>query len=100
MYGPKVRLRALALVESGLSLRPVSMSMGINRSTLREWRDDPEKARNARAWCPRCSVEPALPEPCADYAYLLGLYLGDGCISVPLPAAWAGQEAPQEDRAG
>jgi hypothetical protein len=23
-----------------------------------------------------------LPEPQADYAYLLGLYLGDGCISL------------------
>jgi hypothetical protein len=23
----------------------------------------------------------SLPTPCADYAYLLGLYLGDGCIS-------------------
>jgi hypothetical protein len=30
---------------------------------------------------PLCD-DPALPEPRADYAYLLGLYLGDGCISV------------------
>jgi hypothetical protein len=31
--------------------------------------------------CPRCAASPTLPEPHNDYAYLLGLYLGDGCIS-------------------
>jgi hypothetical protein len=67
------------------------MSMGVNRSTLREWRDYPERALKARAWCPRCASEPTLPEPRADYAYLLGLYLGDGCISVagdPAKGVW------------
>ena len=34
MYGPEVRLQALALIDSGHSLRSISMSMGINRSTL------------------------------------------------------------------
>lgn len=34
-----------------------------------------------RSICPRCAPNPTLPEPHADYAYLLGLYLGDGCIS-------------------
>ena len=29
-----------------------------------------------------CAPSPTLPEPQADYAYLLGLYLGDGCISL------------------
>ena len=36
---------------------------------------------NPRAVCPRCAPSPNLPEPREDYAYLLGLYLGDGCIS-------------------
>jgi transposase-like protein len=44
MYGPEVRLQALALIDSGHSLRSISMSMGIHRSTLREWRDYPETA--------------------------------------------------------
>jgi hypothetical protein len=35
----------------------------------------------AYAACPRCAASPTLPEPHNDYAYLLGLYLGDGCIS-------------------
>jgi hypothetical protein len=91
MYSSEVRLRALALIGSGSSLRAVSMATGVSRPTLREWRDHPEKARRSQGSCPRCSDKPALPEPRADYAYLLGLYLGDGCISVggdPAKGVW------------
>jgi hypothetical protein len=57
------------------------MSTGVSRSTLRYWRDHPE-AQNRHAACPRCDTEnPGLPEPARDYAYLLGLYLGDGYIN-------------------
>jgi hypothetical protein len=38
-------------------------------------------SRPGRADCPRCGGIPSWPEPQADYAYLLGLYLGDGYIS-------------------
>ncbi|WP_435970673.1 hypothetical protein [Streptomyces sp. Qhu_M48] len=31
--------------------------------------------------CRRCRSTPGLPDDVAAYAYLLGLYLGDGCIS-------------------
>jgi transposase-like protein len=82
MYSSEVRFMALALMESGLSLRSISVSTGINRATLRDWRDHPEKAARSRPTCPRCAARPTLPEPRDDYAYLLGLYLGDGCISV------------------
>src|SRR5436305_5744408 len=83
MYTTEVRRRALALLERGSSLRSVSLATGISRSTLREWRDHPEKSTAASPReCPRCAEHPTLPGPAADYAYLLGLYLGDGCISV------------------
>jgi hypothetical protein len=91
MYSSEVRLNALALIGNGSALRAVSASTGVSRSTLREWRDHPEKAWESRASCPRCSDNPALPEPPADYAYLLGLYLGDGCISAsgdPVKGVW------------
>jgi hypothetical protein len=91
MYSAVVRRQALELIHSGASLRSISMSIGITRSALREWRDNPEKAQAARAYCPRCDDDPVLPEPRADYAYLLGLYLGDGCISVagnPAKGVW------------
>src|ERR1700743_2072665 len=91
MYSAAVRRQALVLINSGSSLRSVSIATGITRTTLREWRDNPEKPQAARASCPRCGDDPTLPDPRADYAYLLGLYLGDGCISVggdPAKGVW------------
>ena len=91
MYSLDVRLRTLALIDSGSSLRSISMSTGINRTTLREWRDHRDRACAPPASCPRCADDPTLPEPRSDYAYLLGLYLGDGCISVggnPAKGVW------------
>jgi hypothetical protein len=79
------------MMRSGQSLLSISQTTGISRSTLREWWDHPEKT-GQRAVCPRCSSPPELPEPARDYAYLLGLYLGDGCISVsgnPAKGIWA-----------
>lgn len=90
MYRPEVRVEALALIDSGFTLRAVSVSTDVSRSTLREWRDHPGKD-GQRASCPRCANNPALPEPRAQYAYLLGLYLGDGCISAsgdPAKGVW------------
>jgi hypothetical protein len=81
MYSTHVRRNALSLMAGGRSLRNISTSTGVNRSTLRNWREHPEMNAHARAVCPRCTASPALPEPQADYAYLLGLYFGDGCIS-------------------
>jgi len=87
MYNVEVRQRALGLVSSGSSLRAVSLSTGISRTALREWRDHPARALRTRVTCPRCDDNPKVPEPLPDYAYLLGLYLGDGCISVGGAAA-------------
>jgi hypothetical protein len=80
MYSAEIRRRAVALMEQGFSLRSISLSTGVSRATLRDWREHPFNV-NPRAFCPRCAPTPTLPEPPADYAYLLGLYLGDGCIS-------------------
>jgi len=80
MYSAEIRRRVVALMEQGFSLRSISLSTGVSRATLRDWREHPFNV-NPRAFCPRCAPTPALPEPPADYAYLLGLYLGDGCIS-------------------
>jgi hypothetical protein len=57
------------------------MATGISRATLHDWREHPEMSAHAHAACPRCAASPTLPEPHDDYAYLLGLYLGDGCVS-------------------
>ncbi|MCZ9347104.1 helix-turn-helix domain containing protein [Streptomyces sp. TRM76130] len=75
MYDVSTRKRALALVAQGRSLNLVSRETGISRTAIRSWqgRLDP---------LPR--PFPPNPGPPADdtaYSYLLGLYLGDGCIS-------------------
>jgi transposase-like protein len=82
MYSAEVRRDAAALMASGLSLRSISMSTGISRATLYDWREHPEINAEAHAACSRCAATQSLPEPRDDYAYLLGLYLGDGCISL------------------
>jgi hypothetical protein len=90
MYDQTVRERALALLRSGVSLRAASRVTGISRATLHTWREDPDQGRR-RAACARCAAPPTLPEPQREYAYLLGLYLGDGCISVggdPSKGVW------------
>lgn len=71
----------MTLMDRGMSLRSISLATGVSRSTLRDWSEHPAGI-NPRTICSRCQPNPVLPEPQADYAYLLGLYLGDGCISL------------------
>ncbi|MFC9604412.1 helix-turn-helix domain-containing protein [Streptomyces niveus] len=75
MYDLKTRLRALELVAQGRSLNSVSKQIGVSRSAIRAWQDRVEPLPRMARDCP--------PKPTdkASYAYLLGLYLGDGCIS-------------------
>ncbi|MFI5817678.1 transcriptional regulator [Streptomyces rishiriensis] len=75
MYDVSTRKRAVALVAQGRSLNSVSRETGISRAAIRSWRGRLEPL-------PRMAAP--LPDPPADrmaYSYLLGLYLGDGCIS-------------------
>ncbi|MEV5547719.1 helix-turn-helix domain-containing protein [Streptomyces sp. NPDC052309] len=75
MYDVSTRKRALALVAQGRSLNSVSRETGISRAAIRAWLERLE---------PLPRMAPADPGPPAcerSYAYLLGLYLGDGCIS-------------------
>jgi transposase-like protein len=44
MYNSDVRRHAVALMARGQLLRSISMATGINRATLRDWREHPEKA--------------------------------------------------------
>ena len=68
------------LIASGLNDCAVARATGIPRETVMGWRhhgrNRPERTR--RSNCPRCDLF-VLDE--RAYAYLLGLYLGDGCLS-------------------
>ncbi|MGW1526453.1 transcriptional regulator [Streptomyces sp. NPDC001588] len=100
MYDMGTRKRALALVAQGQSLNSVSKETGISRYAIRSWQTRIEPGQRASSPCPRCQDDPGTPESPAAYAYLLALYLGDGCISphrrgvyflrVVLDNAWPG----------
>jgi hypothetical protein len=79
VYDPSIRAAMLARLAAGESLRSVSLASRISRSTLREWQVRGGTA-SARPACPclRCN---AAPVDRGAYLYLLGQYLGDGCIS-------------------
>ncbi|WP_353941962.1 helix-turn-helix domain-containing protein [Streptomyces sp. HUAS MG91] len=82
MYDMSTRKEALALVAQGRSLNSVSKETGVSRAALRSWKERIEPRGWSRSTaCPRCDGPPQAPENPAAYSYLLGLYLGDGCIS-------------------
>jgi hypothetical protein len=75
------------LKAAGLTDREISQTTGVPLSTIRAWRNRGISARAARALgirsgCPSCGDEEhdftALPAE--TYAYLLGVYLGDGYL--------------------
>ncbi|WP_116245232.1 transcriptional regulator [Nocardiopsis sp. FIRDI 009] len=82
MYAPHIRRSAVDMLNSGIFYSEVSRRLGINRSTLRAWRTDPSSVdKHQDSACPRCEPIPRPPADAESYSYLLGLYLGDGCIS-------------------
>lgn len=74
----------LALFEAGLSNRRISKLTGISRATIQDWRRRGQalpRSRGERKEDPDCPSCGQATVPAPSYAYLLGLYLGDGCIS-------------------
>ena len=68
--------RVLALVRMGLTDREIANRTGVPRSTVGRWRRRPRRRRSVAA-------DPTWrPTDRSAYAYLLGLYLGDGHIVV------------------
>ncbi|MHC1562655.1 hypothetical protein ACR9E3_27135 [Actinomycetospora sp. C-140] len=77
-----VVLRAQELASLGLRPTEISRELGVPRGTVAHWcRGDRRSRRNdgRDRTCPRCHGRP-LDE--AEYAYLLGSYLGDGYIAI------------------
>ena len=73
--------RARHLSQQGLTDRVVAQSVGVSIGAVQKWRTGIRRAPGTerKSGCPRCDGQ-SLDEPA--YSYLLGLYLGDGCISV------------------
>ncbi|MFD3874972.1 transcriptional regulator [Streptomyces sp. NPDC058623] len=77
MYDINTRRHALGLLTEGRSMNSVSRETGISRAAIRAWQIRLEPLPHPNQWAP-CDGRPVDP---TAYAYLLGLYLGDGCIS-------------------
>jgi hypothetical protein len=71
---------ARLLSRQGLIDREVAQITGVSIGAVRKWRTGRRRVpgRERMPDCPRCTGR-ALDEPA--YAYLLGLYLGDGCLT-------------------
>jgi hypothetical protein len=81
---PEVRNEALALIAQGVNDCEIARRLGIPRTTVRDWRKPRYvPRRTAPSRCPRCwRPGPRLEFEAGDYAELLGIYLGDGHISL------------------
>jgi len=80
VYPPDRVSTVLALLDAGHNQSEVSRATGVSRATIRAWAVGRTPARSASSACEVCrgTVELIPPGP---YAYLLGLYLGDGYIA-------------------
>jgi hypothetical protein len=72
------------LTAEGLNACEVARRTGIPRTTVRDWVAGRLPHRDPEGFsCSTCGHRLHRPDelPAADYSYLLGVYLGDGCIS-------------------
>ncbi|RUL94345.1 transcriptional regulator [Verrucosispora sp. FIM060022] len=80
MHPPEIRARVRALRARGHNIRSVARSLDLPYTTVWHWCvDRPEPTQvNSAVRCFRCRPELTGPTDPTAYAYLLGLYLGDG----------------------
>ncbi|MFE1789247.1 helix-turn-helix domain-containing protein [Streptomyces sp. NPDC059525] len=80
-HNPSIREQAVLLLRRGIPNRDVAERFGIPRGTVGWWRHEDRKRRGESyvqpSDCPKCT---GCPLDRRAYAYLLGLYLGDGHI--------------------
>lgn len=83
-HPPEDVVRALALGDRGLSATEISRRIGLPRRTVQHWLSTsvPRGRLGLHNLCPDCRQAPHEPDDLPpSYLYLLGVYLGDGCIS-------------------
>ncbi|MET9376516.1 helix-turn-helix domain-containing protein [Streptomyces sp. NPDC002992] len=81
-HDPSIRDEALALLRRGLSNRAVAERLNVPRGTVGWWLSEDRRKRSVRFERPTdCPICTRRPFDAPAYAYLLGLYLGDGHIT-------------------
>lgn len=80
VHPPELRSRARRLYLDGATVAEVARTVGLSYPTVRHWcKDRPvPKQQGTALRCFRCRDDMHAPTDPAAYAYLLGLYLGDG----------------------
>lgn len=78
MHAQETVDRALTMASSGMSTSAIAREIGVARATVRDWRAGKVPRAAERDGIELWTV-PGFAE--AEYCHLLGLYLGDGCIS-------------------
>jgi hypothetical protein len=75
--------QSLELAGDGLSTSEVARRVGVPRATVRDWRAGrvPAGYEDGGPGCASCGAPHDLDALGASYVYLLGMYLGDGCMS-------------------
>jgi hypothetical protein len=73
--------RSLELHKDGLSATEIARRVGAPRSTVRDWTRGKVPRRRGGGGCVRCGGLHDLESLPPAYVYLLGMYLGDGCLS-------------------
>lgn len=75
--------QTLDLKDTGLSASEIARRVGLPRSTVRDWLAGrvPSRYDAAGAACVTCGGGHELDSLPPAYVYLLGMYLGDGCLS-------------------
>ncbi|MFE2039611.1 helix-turn-helix domain-containing protein [Streptomyces sp. NPDC059477] len=80
-HSPSIRAQAVALMRQGVPNRTVAARLNVPRGTVGWWRSEDRKLRGETyekpTDCPHCT---GIEFDRVAYAYLLGLYLGDGHI--------------------
>jgi hypothetical protein len=86
MHHPDIKARTIAMCRAGASNAEIARKFGMPAATVGTWKFR-DRAAHPDAYpaidlpartCPRCDGSPV---DSGSYSYLLGLYLGDGCIS-------------------
>jgi hypothetical protein len=102
MYPDQTVATALSLSSRDVLDRENAQICGVSINAIRHWRNgtrrNPSKQDARRtSHCPRCDGDPLDGKA---YAYLLGLYLGDGCITLGRKGVYALQVACCNDWPG